>query len=72
MMTVENGVRLFAGCMIIASTVLVHFVSPWFLLLTLFVGLNLAQSSLTGLCPLAILLKKAGFRSSPACASCAC
>ena len=69
MMTIENGVRLGAGCMIIASVALVHFVSPWFLLLTLFVGLNLAQSSLTGLCPLAAILRKAGLKSHPACAT---
>lgn len=69
MMTVENGVRLFAGCMITLSVALVHFVSPWFLLLTLFVGLNLAQSSLTGLCPLSKILKKAGFKDGGGCAA---
>ncbi len=69
MMTVENGVRLFAGLMVTASVALVYFVSPWFLLLTLFVGLNLAQSALTGLCPLAGLLRKAGCKPQAACAS---
>ena len=48
------------------SVALAHFVSPWWLLLTAFVGLNLFQASFTGFCPLAIILKKAGFSSGQA------
>lgn len=50
-MTLENSIRLLAGTLILVSLGLYHFVSPWWLLLTTFVGLNLAQSSVTGLCP---------------------
>ena len=65
-MTVENGVRIFAGTMVLVSVALVVFVSPWWLLLTAFVGLNLLQSAFTGFCPLAIILKKFGIQ--PGCA----
>ena len=50
-MTIENAIRLLAGSLIIISLVMYYFVSPYWLLLTAFVGLNLAQSSVTGLCP---------------------
>mgnify|MGYP003594825655 CR=1 FL=1 len=61
-MTVENGVRVMAGTMVLLSLSL-SFVSPWWLLLTAFVGVNLIQSAFTGFCPAATILKKLGFRS---------
>jgi hypothetical protein len=61
-MTLEQSIRLLAGCMVLLSLALYHFVSPWFLLLTIFVGLNLIQSSFTGFCPPEILFKKLFFR----------
>ncbi len=61
-MTVENGVRLMAGTMALASVLLVVFVSPWWLLLTTFVSLNLIQSAFTGFCPAANLLRKLGLK----------
>ncbi|HSE12090.1 MAG TPA: DUF2892 domain-containing protein [Rudaea sp.] len=62
-MNIDRFVLAFAGCMVIASLVLAHFVSAWWLLLALFVGLNLFQSSFTGFCPLAIILRKLGVKS---------
>jgi hypothetical protein len=35
-------------------------VSPWWLLLTAFVGLNLLQSSITGFCPAAVIFRRLG------------
>ena len=46
--------------MVLASLVLSELFSPYWLLLAAFVGLNLLQSSFTGFCPLAIILKKLG------------
>ena len=46
--------------MILTSAALVYFVSPWWLLLTAFVGLNLMQSGFTRWCPLEIFLRKLG------------
>ncbi len=59
-MNVDRFVFAFAGAMVLVSILLAHFFSPWWLLLTAFVGLNLFQAAFTGFCPLAIILKKAG------------
>jgi hypothetical protein len=62
-MQVENAVMAFAGLMIMASVALAWLVSPWFLLLTAFVGTNLFQTAFTGFCPAAIVLKKLGLKA---------
>lgn len=62
-MNIDRAVFAFAGTMILASVVLVYFVSTWWLLLTAFVGLNLLQSSVTGFCPAAMVLRKLGLAS---------
>lgn len=59
-MTVNRIVHLVAGCMVLLSIVLAHFVHPYWIALAAFVGLNLAQSALTNFCPLSSVLKKAG------------
>ena len=50
-MTVERGVRLMAGVLVMLGLVLGLTVSPWFFILVGFVGVNLFQSSFTGFCP---------------------
>jgi len=60
-MRIESLVRVLAGTMVLLSVALAHFVSPWWLLLTCFVGLNLVQSAFTGFCPPTILLTKLGW-----------
>ena len=65
-MNIDRAVFAFAGVMILASVVLVYLVSPWWLLLTAFVGLNLLQSSVTGFCPAAIVFRKLGIQSGVA------
>ena len=57
-MTLENGVRIVAGCVVLLSLLLTWLVSPYWLLLTAFVGLNLIQSALTGFCPAEMILKR--------------
>jgi len=59
-MTIENGIKVLAGSMILISVVLTYFVHPAFVWLTVFVGANLLQSAFTGICPAAFLLKKCG------------
>jgi hypothetical protein len=46
------------------SLALAHVVSAWFLLATLFVGVNLFQSSLTNWCPLTYLLRALGVQDA--------
>lgn len=62
-MTVERVVRAMAGTMILASLALTYFVSPYWLFLTAFVGLNLLQSAFTGICPAEHIAKKLGAKS---------
>ncbi len=59
-MNIDRAVMAFAGCMVLISLALAHFVSPLWLWLTAFVGFNLLQSSVTGFCPAAIVLRKLG------------
>ena len=65
-MNIDRAVMAFAGSVVIVSLALAHFVSPWWLLLTLFVGLNLLQASFTGFCPLALVLRRFGVKSGNA------
>jgi len=64
--SIDRFVLAFAGAVILISLALVHFVSPGWLWLTAFVGLNLFQSSFTGFCPLALILRRFGLK--PGCA----
>ena len=59
-MTVDKGVRVVAGCVLLISLALTHWVHPGFVWLSLFVGLNLIQSAFTGFCPAERLLKRLG------------
>lgn len=59
-MTIDRVVLAFAGAMILLSLLLSYFISPWWLILAGFVGLNLFQAAFTGFCPLAMILKKLG------------
>jgi hypothetical protein len=66
-MTIENGIRVMAGTMVLLSVVLTHFVHPAFVWLTVFVGANLLQSAFTGFCPAVYILKKCGCKSDTCC-----
>ena len=57
-------IRRFAGTFILASLVLAHYHSLYWLWFTAFVGFNLLQSSFTNFCPLKIILKKASVGGS--------
>jgi hypothetical protein len=62
-MNLDRAVLLLAGTMTLLSALLVALVSPWWLLLTAFVGLNLLQSSITGFCPAAVIFRRVGLSS---------
>ncbi len=61
-MTIDRYVLLFAGTLTLISLALGWLVSPAWLLLATFMGLNLMQASQTGFCPLAWILKRMGVR----------
>lgn len=65
-MNLDRIVLAFAGSFILLSVTLSIIHSPYWLLFTGFVGVNLLQSSLTGFCPLAVILKKVGVESGHA------
>jgi hypothetical protein len=63
-MTVERALRLIAGAFVVASVLLGMYVHPYFLWFTVFVGLNLFQSSFTNWCPMMSILRKAGLSNA--------
>jgi hypothetical protein len=67
-MKTESYIRILAGTLVLVSVALAHLVSPWWLLLAVFVGGNLIQSVFTGFCPAEIILHKLGLGDG-ACAA---
>ena len=65
-MNIDRIVLAFAGSVVIVSLALGYFVSPWWLLLTLFVGANMLQAAFSGFCPLAFILHRAGVKGGAA------
>lgn len=60
-MKIDSLIRLLAGTVTLVGVALAHFVSPWWLLLPAFAGLNLIQSVFTGFCPPSLLLRSLGW-----------
>jgi hypothetical protein len=63
---VDRAVLSFAGVMVLVSLALAWVFSPYWLLLTGFVGINLIQSVFTGFCPAAIVFRKLGVKAGTA------
>lgn len=67
-MTVDRALRLLAGFFVLLSVSLAHWVSPYWLLFTAFVGLNLFQSAFTNWCPAMAIFRRMGLpETRPAC-----
>lgn len=65
-MSLDRTVLAFAGTMVLLSVALTAWVSPYFVWFTVFIGLNLLQSAVTGFCPAAAIFRKLGIK--PGCA----
>ena len=65
-MNVDRAVMAFAGLMVLTSVVLTVYASPWWLLFTAFVGLNLLQAAFTGFCPAAMIFRRVGLKAGNA------
>jgi hypothetical protein len=65
-MNVDRAVFAFAGTVLLVSLVLAWLVSPYWLLLSAFVGLNMLQAAFTGFCPAAMVFKKLGLKAGSA------
>lgn len=62
-MNIDRIVFAFAGTLILAGVALGFWVSQLWLILPVFVGVNMFQAAFTRFCPLAIILKKLGMKS---------
>lgn len=62
-MSLDAAVLRFAGVMVLLSVVLTAYVSPLFVWFTVFIGLNLLQSSFTGFCPAAMAFRAMGVKT---------
>lgn len=63
-MTVERAVRILAGAIVLFSLALAHWISPNWLWLTTFAGLNLLQSGFTNWCPAISIFEWMGLPSA--------
>lgn len=63
-MSIERWIRIIAGSFILISLALAHWVNPWWLLFTAFVGLNLFQSGFTRWCLMEDILRKLGVKDA--------
>ncbi len=61
-MSLERVIFAFAGVMVLLSVALTYFVSPWWLVFTVIIGVNLLVTSLTGFCPAAMVFSRFGFK----------
>jgi hypothetical protein len=65
-MSIDRIVLAFAGFMVLLSLALSYLLTPYWLLLAAFVGINMFQAAFTGFCPLARILKKLGIKPGAA------
>jgi len=69
-MSLDRAIMAFAGVMVLASVALTQLVSPWWWILTAFIGLNLFQSAFTGFCPAGMVMRRLGIGKNAEGASC--
>jgi hypothetical protein len=61
----ERVLFALAGTITLASVPLAAFVSAWFLLLTVFVGVNQWLYAFAGFCPASLVLRHLGLKACP-------
>lgn len=59
-MSMDRKIRVIAGTFVLISLALATWVSPWWLLFTAFVGVNLLQSGITRWCLMEDILRWTG------------
>lgn len=65
-MNIDRAVLALAGSMVLLSVTLGWLLSPYWLLLTAFVGLNMLQAAFTGFCPAAAIFNRLGLNPGTA------
>lgn len=66
-MNIQDAIKLIAGSFVLISVILGYFVNEYFFLFTVFVALNLIQSSFTKWCLMSEILKKLGLKNEVGC-----
>lgn len=61
-MTIERYLRMIAGALVLTTLALGWWVSPYWYLLTAFIGLNLFQSAFTNRFPMINILRMCGVK----------
>ncbi|MGQ7792928.1 YgaP-like transmembrane domain [Faunimonas sp. B44] len=64
-MTVERGILLTVGVLVLASVLLAVYVNLAWLWLAGLLSVHLIQASFTGMCPVVMALKRLGLPSRP-------
>jgi hypothetical protein len=59
-MNLDRAVLALVGTITLTSALLAALISPWWLLLTSFVGINLLEAAITGMCPAAAIFRRLG------------
>ncbi len=65
-MSIGRIVLAFAGAVIFLSVAMANYHHPYWLWVTVFVGVNLFQAAFTGFCPLAKILRRLGTKPGTA------
>jgi len=65
-MNVDRAVFIFAGCVVLLGVTLSILISPWWLALSAFAGLNMIQAAFTGFCPAAMVFRAFGLKAGSA------
>lgn len=65
-MSIDRAVFVFAGFVVLIGLALSWYVSPWWLLLPAFAGLNMIQAAFTGFCPAAMVFRRLGLKPGAA------
>jgi len=66
-MSIERYIRIIAGSFVLISLALAHWVSPYWLWFTAFVGANLVLSGITKWCLMGVILTKIGVGGGGSC-----
>ena len=65
-MQMQYKIRLIAGSFLLISLALAQWVSPWWLLFSAFIGVNLIQSAFTRWCLMEDILRATRLHQDPA------
>ena len=63
-MSIERGLFVFAGILIMLTVLLAMFHHPYWAWFTFFIGFNMFQSAFSGFCPAAMIMKKMGMQTA--------